>query len=156
VGSKSAIITIDQVTNYIGFDAEPTPWHQITQAQMNQFADCTLDYQFIYIDEEKAQATPFGSTIAHGFLSLSMLSHFVEDFSVIIEVLYMGLNAGFDKVRSLQAVKVNSRVRVHAKTLMIEEKKPGQYCLSTQVTVEIGGCDTPALVAEWLSVQMVK
>lgn len=85
-----------------------------------------------------------------------MLSHFAEDFSVIIAGFYMGLNAGFDKVRFLQPVKVNSRVRAHAKTLVIEEKKPGQYRLCTEVTVEIEGCDTPALVAEWVSVQMVK
>ena len=66
------------------------------------------------------------------------------------------LNTGFDKVRFLQPVTVNSRVRAHAKTLAIEEKKPGQYRLSTEVTIEIEGCDTPALVAEWISVQMVK
>jgi acyl dehydratase len=85
-----------------------------------------------------------------------VLSHFVEDFSVIIEGFYMGLNAGFDKVRFLQPVKVNSRVRAYVKTLTIEEKKPGQYHLPTQMTVEIKGCDTTALVAERLSVQMVK
>ena len=150
------IIKKDAIADYIGFEAEPTAWHVITQAQIDQFADCTLDHQFIHVDEEKAKATPFGSTIAHGFLSLSMLSHFAENFSVIIEGFYMGLNAGFDKVRFLQPVQVNSRIRAHAKTLVIEEKKPGQYRLCTQVTVEIEGCDTPALVAEWISVQMVK
>ena len=150
------IIKKDAIADYIGFEAEPTAWHVITQAQIDQFADCTLDHQFIHVDEEKAKATPFGSTIAHGFLSLSMLSHFAENFSVIIEGFYMGLNAGFDKVRFLQPVQVNSRIRAHAKTLVIEEKKPGQYRLCTQVTVEIEDCDTPALVAEWISVQMVK
>jgi acyl dehydratase len=150
------MIKKDQIAEYIGFQSAPTPWHVISQEQINQFADCTLDHQFIHVDEEKAKATPFGSTIAHGFLSLSMLSHFAEDFSVIIDGFYMGLNAGFDKVRFLQPVKVNSRVRAHAKTLVIEEKKPGQYRLCTEVTVEIEGCDTPALVAEWVSVQMVK
>ncbi|MDO6508086.1 MaoC family dehydratase [Colwellia sp. 4_MG-2023] len=150
------MIKKDQIAEYIGFQSAPTPWHVISQEQINQFADCTLDHQFIHVDEEKAKATPFGSTIAHGFLSLSLLSHFAEDFSVIIDGFYMGLNAGFDKVRFLQPVKVNSRVRAHAKTLVIEEKKPGQYRLCTEVTVEIEGCDTPALVAEWVSVQMVK
>ena len=150
------MIKKDQIAEYIGFQSAPTPWHVISQEQINQFADCTLDHQFIHVDEEKAKATPFGSTIAHGFLSLSLLSHFAEDFSVIIDGFYMGLNAGFDKVRFLQPVKVDSRVRAHAKTLEIEEKKPGQYRLCTEVTVEIEGCDTPALVAEWVSVQMVK
>ncbi len=152
----TTIIKKQQLSEYIGYQAEPTPWYQVNQQQINQFADCTLDHQFIHVDEEKAKQTPFGSTIAHGFLSLSMLSHFAEDFSVIIEGFYMGLNAGFDKVRFLQPVKVNSRIRAHAKTLSIEEKKPGQFRLVTEVTVEIEDCDTPALVAEWVSVQMVK
>lgn len=150
------IINKNDIDNFIGFQAEPTHWHQITQEQIDQFADCTLDHQFIHVDQEKAKATPFGTTIAHGFLSLSMLSHFAETFSVIIDGFYMGLNAGFDKVRFLQPVAVNSRIRAHAKTLSIEEKKPGQFRLCTEVTVEIEGCDTPALVAQWISVQMVK
>ena len=150
------VIKRDEIANYINHQAAPTDWHEITQAQINQFADCTLDHQFIHVDEEKAKQTPFGSTIAHGFLSLSMLSHFAEDFSVIIDGFYMGLNAGFDKIRFLQPVKVNSRIRAHAKTLSIEEKKPGQFRLCTEVTVEIEDCDIPALVAEWISVQMVK
>ncbi|TWX52214.1 MaoC family dehydratase [Colwellia hornerae] len=150
------IINKEELANYIGFQAKPTPWHSVTQQQIDQFADCTLDHQFIHVDEEKAKATPFGATIAHGFLSLSMLSHFAEDFSVIIDGFYMGLNAGFDKVRFLQPVTVNSRIRAHATTLAIEEKKPGQYRLSTQVSVEIEGSETPALVAQWISVQMVK
>lgn len=150
------IINKNDIANYINFQAQPTAWHTVTQAQINKFADCTLDHQFIHVDEEKAKQTLFGSTIAHGFLSLSLLSHFAENFSVIIDGFYMGLNAGFDKVRFLQPVKVNSRIRAHAKTLSIEEKKPGQYRLCTEVTVEIEDCDTPALVAEWVSVQMVK
>ena len=154
--NMTTIIKKENIDNYIGYKAEPTPWHQVSQNQINQFADCTIDHQFIHVDEEKAKQTPFGSTIAHGFLSLSMLSHFAESFSVIIDGFYMGLNAGFDKVRFLQPVKVNSRIRAHAKTLSIEEKKPGQFRLCTEVTVEIEGCDTPALVAEWVSVQMVK
>ena len=85
-----------------------------------------------------------------------MLSHFAEDFSVIIDGSYMGLNAGFDKVRFLQPVKVNSRIRAQAKTLAIEEKKPGQFRVCTEVTLEIENCVTPALVAQWVSVQMVK
>ncbi|MEZ9370188.1 MaoC family dehydratase [Shewanella sp. 10N.286.52.B9] len=150
------VINREDIGKYIGFQAEATDWHTITQEQINQFADCTLDHQFIHVDEQKAKSTAFGSTIAHGFLSLSMLSHFAEDFSVIIDGFYMGLNAGFDKVRFLQPVTVNSRVRAFAKTLSIEEKKPGQFRLSTEVTIEIEGCDTPALVAQWISVQMVK
>ncbi|QIR14602.1 MaoC family dehydratase [Shewanella aestuarii] len=150
------IINRNDIADYVGFQAQPTEWFQINQQQINQFADCTLDHQFIHVDEQKAKATPFGSTIAHGFLSLSMLSHFAEQFSVLIDGFYMGLNAGFDKVRFLQPVTVNSRIRAHAKILSIEEKKPGQFRLSTEVTIEIENGETPALVAEWISVQMVK
>ena len=150
------MIKRDEISNYINHQAEATEWHTVTQSQISQFADCTLDHQFIHCDPDKAAKTPFGCTIAHGFLSLSMLSHFAEKYSLIIEGFYMGLNAGFDKVRFLQPVKVNSRIRAHAKTLTIEEKKPGQFRFSTEVTVEIEDCDTPALVAEWISVQMVK
>jgi len=150
------LIKRNDIEKHIGFQAEPTPWHEVTQQQINQFADCTLDHQFIHVDEEKAKQTPFGATIAHGFLSLSMLSHFAEDFSALIDGFYMGLNAGFDKIRFLQPVKVNSRIRAHAKILSIEEKKPGQFRFCTEVTVEIEDCETPALVAQWISVQMVK
>ncbi len=143
------------VKDYIGYQAEPTEWLQVTQEQINQFADCTLDHQFIHIDPERAKDTPFGSTIAHGFLSLSLLSHFSEQYSVIIKGFYMGINYGFDKVRFLAPVNVNSRIRAHAKVIDIEETKPGQYRVKTEVTVEIEGKDKPALIAEWLSVQMV-
>jgi len=144
------------IAQTVGFESEATPWHTVTQAQIDQFADCTLDHQFIHVDPEKAAQTPFGSTIAHGFLSLSMLSHFAESFSVLIDGFYMGLNAGFDKVRFLQPVKVNSRIRAHATILSIEEKKPGQYRVNTEVSVEIEHSETPALVAQWISMQMVK
>ncbi|MBV1909055.1 MAG: MaoC family dehydratase [Kangiellaceae bacterium] len=150
------MIKKDEISNYINHQAEATDWHTVTQSQISQFADCTLDHQFIHCDPERAKETPFGCTIAHGFLSLSMLSHFAESYSLIIEGFYMGLNAGFDKVRFLQPVKVDSRIRAHAKTLSIEEKKLGQFRFSTQVTIEIEGSETPALVAEWISVQMVK
>ncbi|WP_286267469.1 MaoC family dehydratase [Thalassotalea atypica] len=150
------MINKSDINDYIGFQAEPTQWHQVTQEQIDQFADCTRDHQFIHIDPEKAKQTPFGSTIAHGFLTLSMLSHFAEQNTVIIDGFYMGINSGFDKIRFLQPVTVNSRIRSHAKTLEIEEKKPGQYRLKTEVSIEIEGVDTPALIAEWISIQMVK
>ncbi|MFD2166686.1 MaoC family dehydratase [Thalassotalea euphylliae] len=150
------IIKKDQIDDYIGFEAEPTAWHQVTQSQINNFADCTLDHQFIHVDEEKAKQTPFGGTIAHGFLTLSMLSHFAESFSIVIDGVYMGINSGFDKVRFLAPVKVNSNIRAHAKVTHIEETKPNQFRIKTEVSVEIEGQDTPALIAEWIGIQMVK
>ncbi|BFM17973.1 MaoC family dehydratase [Maricurvus nonylphenolicus] len=150
------IVKRDDVANSIGEQLETTDWFTVTQEQINQFADCTLDHQFIHVDPEKAKETPFGSTIAHGFLSLSMLSHFAETFSVIVDGCYMGVNYGFDKVRFIAPVKVDSRIRCHAKLIAAVEKNPGQFMLTTEVEIEIEGGDKPALKAEWISMQMVK
>lgn len=152
----ATIIKKSDIEQYVNHQAQPSKWHQVSQEQINQFADCTFDHQFIHVDVEKAKASPFGSTIAHGFLSLSLLSFFAEDFSLIIDGFYMGINSGFDKVRFVHPVAVNSRIRAHAKTLSIEETKPGQYRVNTEVTIEIEGVDKPALVAEWITIQMVK
>ncbi len=146
----------EEIEKYINYEIKPTKWHQVTQAQIDQFADCTLDHQFIHVDPEQAKQTMYGTTIAHGFLSLSMLSHFAEEFSLLIEGFYMGLNAGFDKVRFIHPVKVNSKVRACAKVLKIEESKPGQFRFITEITIEIENEEKPALIAEWVSVQIVK
>jgi len=151
-----SFIKRNEIQDYIGFEAEPTEWHKVTQEQINQFADCTLDHQFIHVDPEAAKKTPFGTTIAHGFLSLSMLSHFAESFTTVIDGFYMGINSGFDKVRFINPVAVNSKIRALAKVLEIEETKPGQFRTKTQVTLEIEGVEKPALVAEWIGIQMVK
>lgn len=149
------IINKSEISNYVGYQSEPSEWHKIGQDQINQFADCTLDHQFIHVDAEKARETPFGATIAHGFLTLSMLSHFAKSYSVRIDGLYMSLNYGFDKVRFITPVKVGSRIRAYAKIIDITEKKPGQYRVKTEVSVEIEGEGKPALIAEWLGAQMV-
>jgi len=148
-------VSREEVLNSAGQQLETTDWFTVTQEQINQFADCTLDHQFIHVDPEKAKATPFGSTIAHGFLSLSMLSHFAETFSLAVEGVYMGVNYGFDKVRFINPVKVDSRIRCHAKVIAAVEKNPGQFMITTEVVVEIEGVDKPALKAEWIGMQMV-
>ena len=145
-----------EVADYIGFEAEATDWHTVTQEQINQFADCTFDHQFIHTDPVKAKETQFGSTIAHGFLSVSLLSHFAEQYSVVIDGCYMGINYGFDSLRFVSPVKVDSRIRARAKYLEIEEKKIGQYQFKVAVTIEIEGSERPALVCEWLSLQRVR
>lgn len=149
------LIKKDEIEQYIGRESEPTEWFTVTQDQIDQFADCTHDHQFIHVDPEKAKETPFGTTIAHGFLSLSMLSHFSEEFGMAIEGVYMGINYGFDSVRFLSPVKVNSRIRARAKNLEIVEKNPGQFVTKTEVTIEIEGVDKPALKAVWIGMQMV-
>ncbi|WP_269620993.1 MaoC family dehydratase [Zhongshania sp. BJYM1] len=151
----TTLIEKQDIQSYIGFEPEATEWLVIDQSRIDLFADCTMDHQFIHVDPERAKDTPFGSTIAHGFLSLSMLSYFSEQYSVIINGYYMGINYGFDKVRFLSPVKVGSRIRAKAKILAIEETKPGSYKINTEVTIEIEGEAKPALIAEWISVQMV-
>ena len=150
------VVPKDQMVEQIGTKLEPGAWVTLEQERINTFADCTEDHQFIHIDEEKAAQTPFGGTIAHGFLTLSMLSYFAETFSLVVEGIYMGVNKGFDKVRFVAPVPVGSSIRCHATILDITEKRPGQFDFKIEVTVEIEGGDKPALVAEWLSVQMAK
>jgi len=150
------VVSREEILSCVGQELETTDWFTVTQEQINQFADCTLDQQFIHVDPEKAKETPFGSTIAHGFLSLSMLSHFAETFSIVIDGVYMGVNYGFDKVRFIAPVKVDSRIRCHAKLIAAVEKNPGQFMLTNEVIVEIEGSDKPALKAEWIGMQMVK
>lgn len=134
---------------------EASPWFRVEQEQINTFADTTLDHQFIHVDPERAAQTPFGAPIAHGFLSLSMLSHFAKSFGVTLEGVQMGINYGFDKVRFLNPVTVNSEIRGVAEVMEVAEKNPGQFMIKYKVTVEIKGSDKPALMAEWLTLQVV-
>jgi len=149
------VIRKEDLNNCIGIEMSPTDWFTVTQEQINQFADCTLDHQFIHVDEEKAKNTPFGSTIAHGLLSLSMLPHFAQSFAYMIEGTFMGVNYGFDKVRFIHPVKVGSRIRAQAKLTHAEEKAPGRYMFKMDVTIEIEGKKKPALKAVWIAMQMV-
>lgn len=148
------IIRRDEIQNHIGKAIPATDWFTVTQEQITQFADCTLDHQFIHVDEERARETPFGSTIAHGLLSLSMLPYFAASFAYMIEGMTMGINYGFDKVRFLNPVKVNSRIRAHAKLIEFEEKRPGQFIFKTDVSIEIEGEEKPALKAVWIAMQL--
>lgn len=149
-------VTREDLQDVVNKDTYTTDWFEVKQEQINQFADCTMDHQFIHVDPEAAAKSPFGTTIAHGFLSLSMLSYFAETFGTMIDGVYMGVNYGFDKVRFIAPVAVNSKIRASAKLIEAVEKKPGQFMLTTEVTVEIEGSDKPALKAEWITMQMVK
>jgi acyl dehydratase len=149
------LIERNEVEKYIGHQCETTDWFEVTQDQVDVFADCTIDRQFIHIDPVAAASTPFGGTIAHGFLTLSMLSYFSTSYNLVIKGITMGVNKGFDKVRFVSPVRVGSKIRCHAKVIDIKEKRPGQFDFKTEVSIEIEGEDKPALVAEWLAVQMV-
>ncbi len=134
-----------------GHKFPPGPWVTIDQERINTFADCTEDHQFIHIDEERAAQTPFGGTIAHGFLTLSMLVKMSEEHGVFPENMMMGINYGFDKVRFLAPVRAGKRVRVHTEILDVTQKDDNRFLIKSAVSVEIEGEETPALAAEWLS-----
>ena len=139
----------------VGTDLGVSDWITIEQDRVNQFADVTEDHQFIHVNPEAAKMTPFGGPIAHGFLTLSLLSKFSEQGGLVIEGVKMGVNYGFEKVRFLAPVKVGKKVRGHFKLKAADEKRPGQYLLTYEVTVEIEGEDKPALVADWLGMQFI-
>ena len=145
------VVPKEEMLDQIGTKFEPGPWIEIDQSRINTFADCTEDHQFIHVDEEAAKATPFGQTIAHGFLTLSLLSKMGEGNGVVPEKVLMGLNYGFDKVRFLAPVKSGKRVRAHAEIADITRKEGDRFLVKQQITVEIEGEETPALVAEWLT-----
>lgn len=150
------VLTPDQLASAIGDEIGVSEWYEVTQDNVNKFADVTSDHQFIHIDTEKAADTPFGGTIAHGFYTLSMLSHFSETgCGVIIEGTKMGVNYGCDKMRFIQPVRVGSRIRGRSVLIDAVEKKPGQYLITSKMTVEIEGLDKPALIADWLAMVFV-
>ena len=148
-------IKAEALPSLVGKELEPSPWLEITQERVNQFADATNDHQFIHVDPEKAAATPFGGPIAHGFLTLSLLSYLNAETAIFPENMVMGINYGSDKVRYLMPVRVGQRIRSKQKVLEVTEKKPGQWLLKNAVTVEIEGEETPALIAEILSMMVV-
>lgn len=149
-------ISIEEFKNSAGAELGPSDWLLIDQQRINQFAEATNDHQFIHVDDEKAAASPFGSTIAHGFLSLSLISYLVGQIMLKPRGIVMGINYGSDKVRFLQPVKVNSRVRARARIEKISARPGGQFLTKTTVTIEIENESRPALVAEILSLYIVQ
>lgn len=146
------ILEKDDFDNAVGQEIGVSDWFDVTQEDINTFADVTRDHQFIHIDPEKAADTPFGGTIAHGFFTMSMLSHFAENgCGISVQGAKMALNYGCDKVRFLQPVLVGSRIRGHSQLASVTEKKPGQFLFKSNMTVEIERSATPALIAEWLT-----
>ena len=139
----------------IGQEVGVSRWIEIDQARIDAFAKITEDEQFIHVDPEAARATPFGGTIAHGFLTLSLASAMSYDAVKPLEGVVMGVNYGFDKLRFLAPVPAGSKVRGRFKLLSAEDKGGGRWLLKHELTVEIEGGDKPALIAEWLGMQVV-
>lgn len=152
----SQTIKAEDLKTLIGQESKPSSWLKITQERIDLFADATDDHQFIHVDPVKAAETPFGSTIAHGFLTLSLLPALMAEISPDVEGRVMGINYGLDKLRFVQPVKVGSRVRARQELLKAVERKPGYWMIKSRVTMDIEGEKKPAMIAETISIIIVK
>lgn len=148
-------IAVQDVVNFIGKEVGLSQWRLVTQDMINQFAQATDDHQWIHVDEEKAKNTPFGGTIAHGFLTLSLLSTLAYEALPQLEGATMGINYGFDKVRFMSPVKTGAQVRARFVLNDAEIRPSGRVVFHYGVTVEIEQLKKPALTAQWLIVAMV-
>ncbi len=143
-------VTIEELKAYAGRELAPTDWFEIKQERIDQFADCTDDHQFIHLDEERMKDTPLGSTIAHGFLSLSLSAGHVPSDWPQVKNTVMNFNYGLDRVRFIQPLKVNSKARFLTRIISVTEKSPGRVLVKSERTLEVDGEDKPAMIAECL------
>ena len=147
-----AVVTADELKALVGQHIGTSDWLTVDQAMIDKFAEATGDHQFIHVNPEMAAKTPFGGTIAHGFLSLSLMPTLTAQTDLPrLDGIKMGVNYGGNKTRFLAPVRSGKRVRGHFKLLEIEEKRPGQWQQTIEYTLEIEGEDKPALIAEWIS-----
>ncbi len=148
------IVSKRDAKNFVGQEIGISDWLKIEQERIDAFADATNDHQFIHVDPEAAAQTPFGITIAHGFLTVSLLTDLAGTNGIQLENAVMVINYGMNKVRFLAPVKVDDEIRARIFLIDFEEKRPKQFLITTKVTVEIKGEDKPALVAEWLTMSV--
>ena len=146
------VVTADELKGLVGQHIGTSDWLTVDQAMIDKFAEATGDHQFIHVNPEMAKLTPFGGTIAHGFLSLSLMPALTAKTDLPrLDGIKMGVNYGGNKTRFLSPVRSGKRVRGSFKLLDIEEKRPGQWQQTIEYTLEIEGEDKPALIAEWIS-----
>ena len=148
-------IAIDELIALAGTEAGVSRWFTIGQQRIDSFADITEDRQFIHVDPEAARATPFGGTIAHGFLTLSMLSAFAYDALPEISGRAMGINYGFDRLRFLSPVPAGARLRGAFKLVGAMQRSRREWLMSYEASVEIEGTQKPALAAQWLTMAVM-
>ena len=149
------VASLDEIRSRIGQEVGLSSWLTMDQQRINEFADATEDRQFIHTDPEAAARTPFGGTIGHGFLTLSMLSRMAAEAMLIPDNIKMAVNYGLDRVRFIAPVRSGKRIRGRFRLDSVDEKAPGQLLLRHTVTVEIEGEEKPALTAEWLGLLFV-
>jgi acyl dehydratase len=144
------VASLDEIRAKVGQPLGASGWIEVGQDRITAFADATDDHQFIHVDPIAAAQTPFGGTIAHGFLSLSLLSRMAADVMQVPETAKMAVNYGLDRVRFIAPVRAGKRVRGHFTLDAADDKAPGQLLLKHTVMVEIEGEERPALTAQWL------
>lgn len=149
------VASLDEIRSRIGSEVGVSSWLTMDQERINEFADATEDRQFIHTDPEAAARTPFGGTIGHGFLTLSMLSRMAAEAMLVPDSIKMAVNYGLDRVRFIAPVRSGRRIRGRFRLDSVDEKAPGQLLLRHTVTVEIEGEEKPALTAEWLGLLFV-
>ena len=145
-------MTPQEMSQKVGQPLGMSEWVEISQDRINQFAEATGDHQFIHVNEEMAKMTPFGGTIAHGFLTLSMIPYLSQNSDLPRpDGVKMGINYGGNKTRFINPVRSGKRIRGHWKLLEMAEKRPGQWQQTVEITIEIEGEDKPALICEWIT-----
>jgi acyl dehydratase len=149
------LASLDEIRSRIGSEVGVSSWLTMDQQRINEFADATEDRQFIHTDPETAAQTPFGGTIGHGFLTLSMLSRMAAEGMLVPDSIKMALNYGLDRVRFIAPVRSGKRIRGRFRLDSVDQKAPGQLLFRHTVTVEIEGEEKPALTAEWLGLLFV-
>jgi acyl dehydratase len=144
------VASLDEIRSRVGSSLGASPWIVVDQQSIDTFAEVTGDHQFIHVDPAAAAQTPFGGTVAHGFLTLSLLSQMAASVMLVPDTLKMAVNYGFEKIRFMAPVRSGKRVRGHFTLASAEEKRPGQWQFLHNVTVEIEGEEKPALTADWI------
>jgi acyl dehydratase len=151
-----AAISVAELKKKIGQEIGVSQWHLISQEMIDQFADVTGDHQFIHVDPVRAKKeTPFGGAIAHGFLTLSLLSHIGSEVMPPIEGRAIGINYGFDKIRFVSPVPAGGKIRGRFRLKEANDRAAKEVMFRYEVTIEIEGVEKPALVAEWLSMAVL-
>jgi acyl dehydratase len=150
-GADMEVVPIERLSEYVGGEVGVSEWYTVDQARVDAFADATLDHQFIHVDPEAARSTPWGTTIAHGFLTLSLIPYLTSRIGILPEGTVMAVNYGTDRVRFPEPVKVGSEIRARVVLSGVTERAPDQVMITSRVTIEIKGAEKPALVAETLS-----
>ncbi|MXQ14855.1 MaoC family dehydratase [Microvirga makkahensis] len=149
--TRAQVLHPDSLPALVGHEVGISPWRSINQEQIDRFAKATDDHQFIHVDPDRAERTMFGGTIAHGFLTLSLLPSFAEEALPNLEGKKMGVNYGLDKVRFISPVRSGARIRCRFVLDEFSRRADAEIRLRHKVTVEIADVDKPALVAEWLT-----